>query len=337
MASFIKRNGAWRASIFRKGIRKTATFDTKEEAHVWAYQIENDILNDKFIDDALYTEHKEQISLIDIFNKYSKEISINKRGALNELARLEFFKKEKLFDLPIQTITPRVIAKWRDQRLKFVKESTVNRDLNLLSSVFSIAIKEWGIELLNNPVHMIQRPKNPRSRSRRISDDEQQKIAEILKWNMKYSPKTMKQWVAFAMFLSLYTAMRRGELLSIQWKNIHLEEAYIHLDVTKNGEARDVPLSSDAKKLLNLVKKKKDKDFLFPISGDYLTKTFIKAVRKANLKDLHFHDIRREATTRLSKKLSNVLELSAVTGHKDLQTLKKYYQPKATELAKKLD
>jgi integrase len=57
---------------------------------------------------------------------------------------------------------------------------------------------------------------------------------------------------------------------------------------------------------------------------------------KAGIQDLHFHDLRHEATTRLSEKLPNILELSSVTGHKDLRMLKRYYHPKAEELALKL-
>lgn len=59
--------------------------------------------------------------------------------------------------------------------------------------------------------------------------------------------------------------------------------------------------------------------------------------KKAGVVDLRFHDTRHEAATRLSKKLSNVLELSAVTGHRSLQSLKRYYNPTASELAAKLD
>jgi len=54
------------------------------------------------------------------------------------------------------------------------------------------------------------------------------------------------------------------------------------------------------------------------------------------LSDVHFHDIRHEAASRLAEKLSNVLELSAVTGHRDLRMLKRYYHPRAEDLAKKL-
>ena len=61
-----------------------------------------------------------------------------------------------------------------------------------------------------------------------------------------------------------------------------------------------------------------------------------RAVKRSGLKDLHFHDLRHEAASRLAEKLSNILELSSVTGHKDIRMLKRYYHPRAEELAKKL-
>lgn len=335
MAFIEKRNGAWRVSVCRKGIRKTATFDTKTECKDWASQIEADILNNNFIDKKLLD--RKEISLIEIFDKYSREVSFKKKGGSQEFIRLKFFSKEEIFNQPIDQITPRLLAEWRDKRLKVVKGSTVNRDLNLLSDIFTMAIKEWGVNIPNNPVHMIQRPKNPAARERTISEEEKRKIAKVLDWDMGSSPKTTKQWVAFAFFLAIETAMRRGEILSLQWENVHLEESYLHLESTKNGEKRDVPLSLRAKKLLSLLKVGKANDNIVPLTPYNLSRAFNKATKIAQIKDLHFHDARREATTQLSKKLSNVLELSAVTGHKDLQVLKRYYKPKASDLAKKLN
>jgi len=63
---------------------------------------------------------------------------------------------------------------------------------------------------------------------------------------------------------------------------------------------------------------------------------FLKAVRRAKISNLHFHDLRHTAATRMSKKLPNVIELAAVTGHASLQMLKRYYHPHAEELALKL-
>ena len=93
---------------------------------------------------------------------------------------------------------------------------------------------------------------------------------------------------------------------------------------------------------------------VFPTTAMALRKGFNRALERAQqqykedcraigkrpvrgfLDDVHFHDTRHEAASRLSEKLSNVLELSAVTGHKDLRMLKRYYHPRAEDLAKKL-
>ncbi|CAK7193116.1 hypothetical protein COMNV_01329 [Commensalibacter sp. Nvir] len=229
------------------------------------------------------------------------------------------------------------MAQWRDKRLLEVSASTVNRELNLISAVLTTALKEWGVALTGNPVRSIKRPANPKSRSRRVSREEQDIIAKHLGWDGCSEPRTSSQWTAFAFFLAIETAMRRGELTSIRWQDVHLERSYIHLETTKNGEERDVPLSSKAKKLLRLLSAKARHEPLIPVSPDVLTSLFHRATRQAGLIDLRFHDSRREATTQLSKKLSNVLELSAVTGHKSLNMLKIYYKPHASELAKKLE
>ncbi|WP_051461843.1 phage tail tip lysozyme [Commensalibacter papalotli (ex Servin-Garciduenas et al. 2014)] len=99
----------------------------------------------------------------------------------------------------------------------------------------------------NNPIQMIQRPKNPKARDRRISEQEKLLIVNQLSWDMKSSPKSSSQWTAFAFCLAIETAMRRGELCCFTWGDLHLDEAYIHLETTKNGDERDVPLSSKAK------------------------------------------------------------------------------------------
>ncbi|CAI3934038.1 tyrosine-type recombinase/integrase [Commensalibacter communis] len=339
MPSFHKRGKSWRAFVCCKGVKPLPrTFDTLQEAKAWASRIESDILSGHYINKSIKNPLTNKgVLLTDIFDKYGREVTVKKRGANKELPRLNFLKTQPAFQLPIAEVTPQVIADWRDLRLMSVGGSTVNRDMNLISSVFNMAIKEWGIKLENNPVHMIRRPKNPSSRERRVSEDEQLRLAEVLDWDQKSAPQTNKQWVAFAFFLALATAMRRGEIVSIRWGDIYIDKSYIHLEITKNGDARDVPLSLVAKQLLLLLKPQNKKELLVPLRPDLVTSIFIKACKEAKIKDLHFHDSRREATTQLSKKLSNVLELSAVTGHKDLQTLKRYYRPKAEDLAKKLD
>jgi integrase len=109
--------------------------------------------------------------------------------------------------------------------------------------------------------------------------------------------------------------MRKGEILSLRWADIDFDERHAHLDMTKNGDERDVPLSKAA----------------------MAHKLFRKAKRDVGLSHFHFHDSRREAATTLAPKLSNVLELAAITGHKSLSMLQVYYKPKAADLAPRLD
>lgn len=160
-------------------------------------------------------------------------------------------------------------------------------------------------------------------------------LEEQLGWNGKSRPQTTEQWVAAAFKLAVLSAMRRGEILSLDWGEIHFHLQYAHLDMTKNGEERDVPLSREALHLLKLLGPGKPNDRVFPIKPGTLDSVFRKARRIKKLLHVRFHDSRREATTKIASKF-NILELSEITGHKDLQMLKIYYRPNPTELAKRL-
>jgi integrase len=130
--------------------------------------------------------------------------------------------------------------------------------------------------------------------------------------------------------------MREGELCSLLVKDFYPGEAYVHLEETKNGSSRDVPLSQQAIRWFgHLCQGKAKEDKIIPLLANTLCEYFGDAKKAAGLNHLVFHDTRHEATTLLSKKLS-VLELASVTGHKDMKSLKRYYNPKPGELSSKL-
>jgi integrase len=129
--------------------------------------------------------------------------------------------------------------------------------------------------------------------------------------------------------------MRRGELLSLRWEHIDFDRRTAHLFETKNGDSRTVPLSTEAVQILKSLSRS-DKKVVFPINYFTLDAAFKKAVIRAGLSDFHFHDLRHMAITAIAKKLPNVIELSAVSGHKSLTMLKRYYHPDAQDLALKL-
>jgi integrase len=134
---------------------------------------------------------------------------------------------------------------------------------------------------------------------------------------------------------ALETAMRQGEILSLRWSDIDLIKRTAHLDTTKNGDRRTVPLSTRAVQILQQLPRSIDGK-VFQIQKANLHKHFTNGCKRAEIDDLHFHDLRHTAITNMASKFSNILELSAVTGHRQLSMLKRYYHPKAEDLALKL-
>jgi integrase len=135
--------------------------------------------------------------------------------------------------------------------------------------------------------------------------------------------------------LALETAMRRGELLALEWRNIDLIRQTAYLPTSKSGKPRTVPLSSRAVALLAALPAA-DLSVVFPISAQTMEAAFKRARLRANVPNFRFHDLRHTATSRMADKLPNVIELAAVTGHQTIQMLKRYYHPNPEALAKKL-
>jgi integrase len=161
------------------------------------------------------------------------------------------------------------------------------------------------------------------------------------------APRTLSQRVAICWLLCLETAMRSGEVLSLRGQDVH--GRWLQLPETKNGDARQVPLSTAACALLALLGKAEADETVAKVTGasrDALwRKARARAVERATqageaalareLSDLHFHDSRAEAIFRLSKRL-DVLELARMVGHRDPRSLMLYYNSTADELAAKL-
>lgn len=335
MASIARRGDAWRASVARKGKRITATFDTQAEAEAWAIKREADIFNGV---DApkLAIARPGGLTVDSLFARYAAVVSPTKGGARWEKIRLlSLAATFPAFRLPVSEFKAPVVAAWRDERLASVATSTVNRELTLISAVLRHARKEWGITGLDpNPVHEIQRPRDPDARTRRISPAERKMIVRQLGWKGDREPKGAEQWIAWSFCLALETAMRKGEILALTWPHVKLDQLTLHLPKTKNGYARDVPLSTAAIALFGLLKP--GAGAVVPVASGTFDTLFRRAKAAAHLTDMNFHDARREATTMFAEKLG-ILELSAVTGHRSVDLLRKvYYRPDVTALAKKL-
>ena len=337
MATIQKRGNGFRVQVRREGQKLSATFDTKREAEDWATQAEAAIINGRTamqirkapVDPKSFTG-------AEMLLRYGELESPKKRGARWEQLRLKKLARDyDLFLSSAGKISGPDMARWRDKRLLEVSASTVNRELCLISSVFTKAMKEWEVGVAANPVSMIEMPRKPRARTQRVSEQDRLSLEQALNWDGASRPVTPKQYVAAAFKLAVLTAMRRGEILSLDWCEVFFDRQYAHLDLTKNGEARDVPLSKEAVGLLQLLEPGESNKRIIPVEPGTLDVIFRAARDETNLRHVRFHDCRREATTNMAPKF-NILELSAITGHKDLQMLKRYYSPDPSELAKRL-
>lgn len=195
----------------------------------------------------------------------------------------------------------------------------------MISRLFEVAATDWGMESLSNPVRKVNKPKLPGGRTRRLEGEEEKKLLE-------HCPKSFALLVRFA----LETGMRREEISRLSWGNVDLKKRSAHLPKTKNGEARTIPLSPVALDILNEVSEEKEGS-VFGMSPDAITQAMEKARTKAGIENLHFHDLRHEAISRLFENTDlDVMEIRAITGHKTMQMLARYTHLRTAHLADRL-
>ena len=326
MATIRKRANAWQARVRRNGYPdEVKTLPTKSEAEQWARAIESKMDRGEFVN----REKSEQNTFGDVIRRYMKAVTPGKRGCLEETIRLNATLRHRVTKLSMANLTPEALAEYRDDRLKICQASTVVRDLAALSSIINHARREWSFAI-QNPIEMIRKPIMPPGRDRVLTQNDEIVLLHELAPTGRRNP-LMRPLVVIA----IETAMRRGEILGLRWEHVNLEHQTVFLPITKNGRSRYVPLSIRAVETLREMDRSPD-GRVFSIGMAAMEANFLKAVRRADLGDLHFHDLRHTAATRIASKLPNVIELAAVTGHTSLQMLKRYYHPRAHELAKKL-
>jgi len=341
MATITERSpGRFQAKVRRFGAPPLSrTFGSKTQATAWARKIESELERGVWRD----TSDADRTTFRECIDRYEQEVTPKKRSATREASHLRILRDTVITEMSMSRIRSADLAAVRDSWERCDHSAaTIVRRLALISHIFTTAQKRWGMESLSNPVRTVETPIVRNERSRRVSDME---IAAICN---ESASAEMKALIQFA----VATAMRRGEICALRWEHVDLDDRVAFLPETKNGSSRSVPLSSVAVEIL-LQLRKKAKGQVFSLQPDSVTQAFERLVARAHAKyvtecranrkaprptfltDVRFHDLRREATTRLADRLQ-MHELGAVTGHRDLRMIKRYYHPKASELAKKL-
>lgn len=330
-----KRGEAYRIELMFNGKRISATRDTEKECEQWAMlkllELKTEQKNNT--DEVI----KQHYPLSALMHKYYEEIGRHKKSSRTVKISIKQFidSYQHIAEMSVHDITPQILTEWRNSRLKNVSTGTVLRDISLYSAIFTFAQKELFL-IDSNPFSLVSKPSQPKSRNRRISDNEIDLILEVHDYERGQAPTEDQHFIAWAFLFAIETTMRQGEILNIERSNIF--DDYIHLADTKNGEFRDVPLLQSAKDLLMLIKPT-DSHKLIDMKNSTFQNMFGNRIRKLGIKDLHFHDTRHEGITRLVKLRKVPIEiLMKITGHKTAGILiNTYYNPTASEISAMLN
>lgn len=271
-------------------------------------------------------------TLAQLLVRYRDEITPRKRSAVSEAARISAMIRRPVAHRTLALLTTQDVAAYRDERLKEVAAATVVRELNTVSHCVDMALREWGYYVPRNPVKLVRRPAAPRGRTRRLLEGEEQRLLDAVESGRNVY---MRPLIA----LAIETGMRRGELLSLSWQHVDLGRGVAHLPLTKNGTARDVPLSSRARAVLQgLWEARGDSTDprVLSTTGSAVAQAWSHLCGRAGVSDLRFHDLRHEAVSRLFERGLGLMEVASISGHKELRMLGRYTHLRAVDLVAKL-
>jgi integrase len=272
----------------------------------------------------------ERFTLGDIFTRYRDEVIPRKRGRNNETIAVNAFLRHKLSRTAISELTLIHVAAYRDERLKTVKASTLNRQLDIFRHALETARTDWSLPLVTNPFALITRPKIRDARERRLEPGEWEQLVAACR-------QCRSPYLFLMVELALETAMRRGELLNAKWRDISLSRGTLHIPVTKNDYPRTIPLTPRAVVLIERLKELNHEDErIIPISLDSMKMAWKRVLKRAKLNDLHFHDLRHEAISRFFEHGLSIPEVAMISGHRDPRMLFRYTHPKPELVDEKL-
>jgi len=312
MGNIRKRGNSWTAQVRIAGWRSfTKTFKKKTDAIAWSAHLENKLRNapvPTFVADS-------KVTLGDLVIRYAEEIAPSHKSSLPETYRLRAIARSWIGELDIRYLNKQQFAQYQKDRLEKVSVASVHAELSLIRRVLDTAIKHWGYDIVENVIKTMKYSKGSVSRTRRLEADEKDRILIAAK-------AQRNDYICSVIEFAIETGMRRSEILKLKWHDINLETGFASLYDTKNGEDRKVPLTKRCIEVLNQLSR--SHEHVFHISATCLHQAWQRAVKRADIKDLRFHDLRHEAVSRFFEMGMSVPEVALISGHKDLTQLFRY-------------
>ena len=323
-----KRGDSFRIELMFNGKRISATRDTEKECEQWAALKLLELKTGKSQEDDGI---KPSVPFNQLCEKYYAEKGSKLKSShviRNKLNNNDRILGE-LATKSIYDFQPSDIVRWRNKRVLEVQSSTALREFAMYSSIFSYAQKELFI-IDSNIWTLVAKPAKGKSRNQRIYPEQQENLLTYFKWDKNTKPVRVMHYVAWSMLFALETAMRKGEILAMTRSDI--KDGFVHLPITKNGDSRNIPLSTEAKRLLALIPE--TQKIIVPVKENSFRRTWQRIREDAGLHEINFHDTRHEAITRMVRKRRLPVEILAkITGHRTINVLiNTYYNPNAQDL-----
>jgi integrase len=329
----ISRDGktSYRVKVRLKGQpTESASFERLTDAKKWAQDTESAIRHGRHFKTTAAKRH----TLADLIDRYIKDVLPTKpKSKAKQTAMLNWWKAE-IGSYSLADVSPALIAEHRDKlaagktkRGTQRNPATVVRYMAALSVCFTHAVKEWGW-IDDTPMRKVTKPKESRGRVRFLSDAERARLLKACK-------ESNNTYLYPVVVLALSTGMRSGEIMGLTWDVVDLNRGRAILHETKNNERRAVAITGHALDELKELSKVRriDTNVLFPSKEITpqkpqkpmdLRAPWLAALKKADIQDFKFHDLRHSAASYLAMNGASLAEIAEVLGHKTLQMVKRY-------------
>lgn len=363
MASKRKRGDSWEFTVKRAGVlEKPLTLTFRNEAEGDEYCRKLEALLDRGIVPAEYRPASKTLTVATLIDRYTQEShpSAKDREVLSTVAAMVGGDSWAQVD-----------AEWVDALIARMKSGRKLAPSTIRAKIGALArCADWGMrkKLIILPDHPFRTLPNRYSqysaddaaqagavvvdveRDRRLEAGEEEAILAVLaggalKRQQRPFVLPHRDSLVCLFCLALETAMRLSEMLTLEPSQVRLDQRTIHLDRTKNGEKRDVPLSSVALRVL--AEHAYRGPHVFPwldqptesrrpdkAAVNHVSKVFSGVFDQAGCPDLIFHDLRHEATSRLFERTKWTTEkIMKTTGHKTHKMMMRYLHLRASDLA----
>ena len=319
MASIRKFKGKYQVQVRRRGWPSVSrSFHKLTDAREWARQME--VKADRA---ELEPDRKilEETTLAVLVRRYRDEVVAFKKSRDVETFILNAFLRHPICRKSLSQVMPSDFASYRDERLRTITPKSLSRQLSPIHNMYEVARDEWGIPIRQNPLDKVKLKAADNKRERRLREGEYKKLLEAAR--TRQNP-----WIEKVIIFAIETAMRRGEILNLNWDQVDLKRRSVTILEAKNGYSRTIPLTPSAYALLHRCRsedKEEDKnERVFPLTANALKMAWGRMLDKAGIRDLHFHDLRHEAISRFFEMGLTVPEVASISGHRNSAMLSRY-------------